>query len=835
MLNDDTDLPFEIEFFLWDSKNEATNNYLKLKVMKKRLIFLLCLSYCYVNAQVTLTTDFTNNSNNKGAIYDSWTVANRISPMNGSGVNPTLGVNTVRMVGGILKTVNGVKVPDLDFDPVTYNTSTNKYVYNWTSLKSRINAIRNEGVRIHQIVLDQVPWCFQRGYTFIPTGTRDNVHFRENEKISVYGNSLPPFDKVAYSNFIKAMITELVATYGQAEVQSWRLRVGSEIETPDHWFGTEQDFIDHYANTVKAVLSVLPNVKIGLHTREPAFLYRNGSELNYKGQVIKSFANGLINYCYGRTDVRYDFWGISDYLLINSSTDRDFTTKYNIYYKPIVENPKWNSNATCDVMEYSIVTTMGAPDGKGYLTVATPHADIINLAYTNVFYDNANKGLRSFYRWGTRPTSTESVGIAMLKSMNGNTRFLTNNTGSPAISTNKLDAIVTKGNNNSIDAIVYNYNSSSLNYQADETVKLYFLVDLPVGSVVKYRSLTYGKNQNDLENFLLNEPSSGWIKAGFDRRGDPSRTLNTAGAAAWANYTNPTTEAFGSWANVTTTDRTGSGNGSEIKLNATLGSFSLKKYEIEVVSIPAQTPYTTTRPIPGIIEAENYDKGGEGIAYHDTSSGNTGNAYRTDDVDLGTVPASQGGGYCVGWTNTGEWMEYRVNVLNAGNYNLAIRYSSGVAGAKIGASFPDEGITLFSNLDLAQTTGGYNGYEVRTKYGIPLTAGYHTLRISVDQKGFNLDKLDFFEPFGGINTAPISQHVENKLNLVPDNTNKVLVYPNPSNTGVFTINKSGSWKVFNLSGAKILEGKGDKIDLSGFAKGIYTLQTETSSHKLIYN
>ena len=70
-----------------------------------------------VSAQVTLTTDFTNTANNKGLLFDAWTVANRISPVNGSGVKNTLGVNTVRMIGGVLK----AGVPDLAFDPVSYD------------------------------------------------------------------------------------------------------------------------------------------------------------------------------------------------------------------------------------------------------------------------------------------------------------------------------------------------------------------------------------------------------------------------------------------------------------------------------------------------------------------------------------------------------------------------------------------------------------------------------------------------------------------------------------------------------------------------------------------
>src|SRR5262249_28197149 len=38
--------------------------------------------------------------------------------------------------------------------------------------------------------------------------------------------------------------------------------------------------------------------------------------------------------------------------------------------------------------------------------------------------------------------------------------------------------------------------------------------------------------------------------------------------------------------------------------------------------------------VPGRLEAENYNTGGEGVGYHDTTPGNNGGADRTDDVDI---------------------------------------------------------------------------------------------------------------------------------------------------------------------------------------------------------
>src|SRR5581483_8419852 len=86
------------------------------------------------------------------------------------------------------------------------------------------------------------------------------------------------------------------------------------------------------------------------------------------------------------------------------------------------------------------------------------------------------------------------------------------------------------------------------------------------------------------------------------------------------------------------------------------------------------TPYfATAASIPGTIEAENFDNGGEGVAYHDDSAGNAGGVYRQTDVDIAANPA---GGYLVGWVSPGEWLKYSVNVAAAGKYTVAFRVAS---------------------------------------------------------------------------------------------------------------------------------------------------------------
>ena len=50
---------------------------------------------------------------------------------------------------------------------------------------------------------------------------------------------------------------------------------------------------------------------------------------------------------------------------------------------------------------------------------------------------------------------------------------------------------------------------------------------------------------------------------------------------------------------------------------------------------PVSTPFGGTAwTIPGTIQAEDFDDGGEGMAYHDASAGNDGGQYRSSDVDI---------------------------------------------------------------------------------------------------------------------------------------------------------------------------------------------------------
>jgi hypothetical protein len=63
--------------------------------------------------------------------------------------------------------------------------------------------------------------------------------------------------------------------------------------------------------------------------------------------------------------------------------------------------------------------------------------------------------------------------------------------------------------------------------------------------------------------------------------------------------------------------------------------------------------------------------------------------------------------------------------------------------------------------------------------------------------------------------------------------NLLSAYPNPAIDGQFKLNTKENWSVYSILGVKILNGNGDKIDLSRFAKGTYILKVGSESKILI--
>ncbi|MDG2305289.1 MAG: carbohydrate-binding protein [Candidatus Binatia bacterium] len=145
----------------------------------------------------------------------------------------------------------------------------------------------------------------------------------------------------------------------------------------------------------------------------------------------------------------------------------------------------------------------------------------------------------------------------------------------------------------------------------------------------------------------------------------------------------------------------------------------------------------TAHPIPGRIEAEQYDEGCEGVAYHDLDGVNEGGAYRTDGVDL---EPTNDGGVNLGWTRDGEWLNYNVEVAEEGRYDLRIRVASEGDGSVFRLDFDDAPLT--GPIAVAPT-GGWQIWTEGTVADLAMSAGTHVLTVHIEDGDFNLDWMEW--------------------------------------------------------------------------------------------
>jgi hypothetical protein len=140
------------------------------------------------------------------------------------------------------------------------------------------------------------------------------------------------------------------------------------------------------------------------------------------------------------------------------------------------------------------------------------------------------------------------------------------------------------------------------------------------------------------------------------------------------------------------------------------------------IQAPVQAPISTPTPvsyfsIPGKMEAESY----------------------STFYNVKTEPCSDTGGTLdVGYIRAGSWMDYNVNVVSAGTYNLSMRVASTAAGTIYLKNSAGGVLDTIS----VPVTGGWQNWKTITS-SVVLPSGNQTLRVYAQQQGFNLNWLSF--------------------------------------------------------------------------------------------
>ena len=139
-------------------------------------------------------------------------------------------------------------------------------------------------------------------------------------------------------------------------------------------------------------------------------------------------------------------------------------------------------------------------------------------------------------------------------------------------------------------------------------------------------------------------------------------------------------------------------------------------------------PDPAPKNLPATIEAENFDRGGEGVGYHEITGSTGSGIYRNRPVEGVDIQAFSGAsaGFVVTEASAGEWLSYTIFASDAGSYELGIRYTSEFRNGTFHCEIDGKDAT--GMLTVAPTGSAFRSFFKR----VELAAGRHALRLVMD-------------------------------------------------------------------------------------------------------
>lgn len=148
--------------------------------------------------------------------------------------------------------------------------------------------------------------------------------------------------------------------------------------------------------------------------------------------------------------------------------------------------------------------------------------------------------------------------------------------------------------------------------------------------------------------------------------------------------------------------------------------------------------------IPGLIEAEHWDKGEAGVAYADSTEENKGEDYREKtQVDI-EKRSDASNGHGIGWVVAGEWLIYTVEVAESGKYRIEMP----VASPKLGGLFRIEmnGKDVTGPIRLSKS-GDWKKLVMLTHENVQLSKGTFQMKVVMVENGETngIGDIDYFK------------------------------------------------------------------------------------------
>lgn len=167
-------------------------------------------------------------------------------------------------------------------------------------------------------------------------------------------------------------------------------------------------------------------------------------------------------------------------------------------------------------------------------------------------------------------------------------------------------------------------------------------------------------------------------------------------------------------------------------------------------------PYVDVIEIPGKVQAENYNKGGAEVAYHDNNKGNEGGILRKDDVDI----YQPNMGMVVGYCEKGDWMKYSVKVEEDGEYEISALVAGDNGTGSFALYIDDEKI----GEDLVNEGKGFSEFTTVSGGKATLKAGEHELKLEITNSWIDIDYVEFKK----VDAAPTSSASEGESSSSTD-------------------------------------------------------------------
>ena len=162
-----------------------------------------------------------------------------------------------------------------------------------------------------------------------------------------------------------------------------------------------------------------------------------------------------------------------------------------------------------------------------------------------------------------------------------------------------------------------------------------------------------------------------------------------------------------------------------------------------VEPVPQQPFKGTAFEIPGKIEAEDFDIPGVGSgndSYKENDSEDHGKSNYREGTGVDIYEKATG--YVVGYNQEGEWLEYSVNVKEAGEYHLYASVASANETSSFQMSLDGKNITDVISVPKNEGEDNYDDYS-NVRATVELPTGEHILRFTVTGSWMDIDYFMF--------------------------------------------------------------------------------------------